>query len=115
MKISLKSSSPQKQNKTCLMLGVYEGGHLTPAASEVNKASNGFITRLFKQGMIKGKVGENLPLFQVANSAFEHILLVGCGKPNTLTPTSFRKMMVNAIKTLSNTETEIVTCYLSEV
>jgi leucyl aminopeptidase len=113
MKPVLKVSPPQKQQKTTLMLGVYEGGQLTPAAKEVDKATHGLITKLFSQGMIQGKQGETLPLFHPANSQYEHILLIGCGKPKSLTPTGFRKMVMGAVRPLS--QTKAVTCYLSEV
>lgn len=113
MKLSLKSVTAAKQHKTCLMLGVYEDGHLTPAAKDIDKTTKGLIKKLFAEDKLQGKVGENLPLFHI--SGFEHILLVGCGKPDTLTPTGFRKMIINAIKSLAATKTQSLTCYLAEL
>jgi leucyl aminopeptidase len=108
---TLKSASPLKQQKTCLMLGVYEGGSMTPAAKEVDKVLGGLIKKLFAQGLMQGKTGECLPLFHT--EGFDHILLVGCGKPDTLTPTGFRKMVTSAVRSLS--QVKAVTCYLTEV
>jgi len=115
MKLSLKLSPPSIQQKTCLMLGVYEGGHLTPAAKEVDKATKGLISKLLAEGRMLGKVGEYLPLFHLANTGFEHILLIGCGKQTQMSPTGFRKIMVGACKSLSATQTKSVTCYLTQL
>jgi len=97
------------------MLGVYEDGLLTPTAKEIDKQGHGFIRKLFHQGIIQGTTGETLPLFHVANTGFEHILLIGCGKHSSLSPTGFRKIMVGAAKALSTTKTQAATCYLTEV
>lgn len=113
MKLSLSTSTPEKQQKTSLIIATYEGGHLSPAAKEVDKASKGLIKKLFAEGQALGKVGENLPLFQVGN--FSPILLVGCGKPGSLSPSAFRKLVLNAVKSLACTQIKAATCYLTEV
>jgi leucyl aminopeptidase len=111
MKASLKPTSPLKQQKTCLMLAIHEDGQMTPAGKEVDKATHGLITKLFKQGMIQGKPGEVTPLFHA--EGFAHLLLIGCGKPKSLTPTTFRQMVIGAIRFA--TQAKDATCYLAEV
>ena len=91
MKLSIKTSNPQNQQKTCIIIGIYESGDLTPAAKELDKATQGLITKLVKQGAIQGKMGQCLPLFHPANSEFEQILIIGCGKPKSLSPAGDRK------------------------
>ena len=80
MKFSVKATQPEKQKKTCLIIGIFENNELTSTAKVVDKASHGYISKLIKQGSFKGKIGTTLPLYHLADSGFEHILLVGCGK-----------------------------------
>lgn len=115
MKLSIKVSQPEKQQKTCLIIGIYEGGDLTPAAKEIDTASKGQLARLIKQGAIEGKMGQILPLFHLANTGFEQILVMGCGKRNSLSPAGFRKIIANAVKSLASTQTKAVTCYLTDL
>jgi leucyl aminopeptidase len=115
MKLSIKVAHPQKQEKTCLIIGTYEGGELTPAAKDVDKATGGLISKLIKQGAIQGKIGFCLPLFHPADSAFEQILVMGCGKPQSLSPSGFRKIIISALKALAATQTKQAICYLSEL
>lgn len=113
MKLSISASQPQKQQKTCLMVGIYEGGDLTDSAKAIDQATKGYLKKLYKQGAIEGKNGQLLPLFHVANE-FEQVLLVGLGKRNSLTPTGFRKLVICAIKSLQCSKTKQITCYLTE-
>lgn len=115
MKLSIKVSQPEKQQKTCLIIGIYEGGDLTPAAKEIDTASKGQLAKLIKQGAIEGKMGHILPLFHLANTGFEQILVMGCGKRNSLSPAGFRKIIANAVKSLASTQTKAVTCYLTDL
>lgn len=115
MKLSIKVSQPQKQQSTCLIIGIYEGGELTSTAKEIDKATHGYLAKLIKQGAIQGKIGQVLPLFHVADSKFEQILVIGCGKPKSLSAAGFRKIIVSAIKSLTSLQTKQATCYLTEV
>ncbi len=115
MKLSVKAAQPEKQKKSCLVVGVYEGGELTPTAREIDKAAHGYIKKLLSQGVFQGKSGQILPLFHLAGSGFEHVLLVGCGKAKTLTPTGFRKMIPSVIKALNGSQAKQAVCYLAEL
>lgn len=115
MKISIKTTNPEKQAKTCIIIGVFEGGELTPSAKAVDKASKGYISKLLKQGAFKGKNSQILPIFHLANTAFEHILLVGCGKPKSLSAAGFRKLMLSALKAATTSHATNATCYLTEL
>lgn len=115
MKLSLNATHPKKQQKTCLIIGIYEGGELTPTAKEIDKTIHGYISKLIRQGVFQGNTGQMLPLFPMDSSGFEQILLVGCGKIKSLTATGFRKLMINAIKALLSSQTKRATCYLTEL
>ncbi|MCW5583953.1 MAG: leucyl aminopeptidase, partial [Gammaproteobacteria bacterium] len=115
MKLSIKVSQPEKQQKTCLIIGIYENGILTPSAKEVDKMTHGFIKKLIDRGAFLGKIGQTLPLYSVADSEFEQLLLVGCGKTTPMSPSYFRKIITSAIKALNTSLTKEATCYLTEL
>lgn len=115
MKISIKTTNTEKQAKTCIIIGVFEGGELTQSAKAIDKASKGYISKLLKQGAFKGKNGQILPIFHLANTAFEHILLVGCGKSKSLSATGFRKLILGALKAATSSHATSATCYLAEL
>lgn len=115
MKFSIKTTQLEKHLQASLIIGIYEGGKLTPSAMAIDHASHGFLSNLLKQGVFQGKIGQVLPLFNVAGSAFEHIVLVGCGKPATVTVTGFRKIIFNAVKACSTAHTTRAICYLTDI
>lgn len=115
MKLSLKAIQPEKQQKACLIIGIYEGGELTPAAKLIDKASKGYITKIIKQDAFKAKLGQILPIFHLPNTNFDFVLLVGCGKAAALTPAAFRKLTISTIKTVSTSKANHAVSYLSEL
>lgn len=115
MKLSLKTTQPEKQQKTCIIIGIYENSELTPSAKIIDKASRGQLSKLLKLGAFKGKTGQTLPLYHLGGTNFEHILLVGCGKTKSLSATGFRKIVLSAMKALTTSHAKEATCYLTEL
>lgn len=115
MKSSISVTQPEKQRQSCLIVGTYEDGKLTPAAKAIDEASNSSISKLIKQGAMRGKPGQILPLFHVGEPAFTQVIVVGCGKTGSVTPSGFRKILTSAMKGLVNSPCSDVICYLSEV
>ncbi len=113
MKLSIQIIQPEKQPKTCLVVGIAEGGELTPAAKEIDKASHGLLTKLIKQGVFEGKMNQLLPLYHLEGTPYEHVLLVGYGKKEKLSATGFRKLVVNATKALLKAPQAV--CFLTEL
>ena len=115
MKFSLKVTDPIKEQNTCLIIAIYEGGKLSPAAEIINKASKQALTKLIKRGGFQGKIGQTLPVYHLGDSPFEHIVLVGCGKAEDLNPMVFRKIVVAAVKSLNSSQITQAICYLTEL
>jgi leucyl aminopeptidase len=118
MKLSTIVTQPEKQQKTCLIIGINEGGELTPTAKIIDKACHGYISKLIKQGAFQGKINQTLPLYHLdllAGSPFEQVLLVGSGQAGSLKAPGFRKLIISAIKALNTTNATAATCYLSEL
>lgn len=115
MKLNLKVTEPTKQLKTCQIVGIFEDGSFTPAAKAIDKATQGYLSKLLKQGTFSGKMGQTLAIYQPAGSNLEHVLFVGCGKADKLTNTTFRKIIFAATKALILTRATLVTSYLTEL
>lgn len=115
MKFSVKVTKPEQQQKTCVVVGIFEDGKLTPAAKAVDTACRGQISSLIKHGVLHGKLGATLPLFHLSDSKFGQILLVGCGNPKTLKPAGFRKIISSAVKALHAANITQATSYLAEL
>lgn len=115
MKLSLKNTNPQNEQQSTLLLGIFEDGTLTSTANLIDKKSKGQLSKLLKQGAFNGKIGQTLHLYSFANSFFNHLMLVGCGKQKSIAPTVFRKIIQIAVKALIPTKAQRVVCYLSDL
>lgn len=113
MKLSLSATKLEKQQKSCILIGIYEDGVLTPSAKQIDKAADGFISKLLKQGTFQPKTAATLPLFQLGH--FQNVLLVGCGKENKVNAASFRKIIAAATRALNNLKITQATSYLAEI
>jgi leucyl aminopeptidase len=115
MKLTINSTQLQKQQHTCLIVGIYENGELTPTAQALDKASKQGISQIIKQSGFQGKVGQFLPIFNLTHTSFAHILLMGCGKSTSLTPMAFRKIILTGVRTAAASKATQATCYLAEL
>lgn len=115
MKLVLKTAQPEKHQKSCLIVGIYADGSMTPAAKTLDKISKGFISKLIKQGAIEGKTAQALPVFHLPHGDFEQIILMGCGNESSLNAAAFRKITNAAIKALSNSKATHAVSYLNEL
>ncbi|OGT44358.1 MAG: leucyl aminopeptidase [Gammaproteobacteria bacterium RIFCSPHIGHO2_12_FULL_37_34] len=113
MKFSVKVTSPEKQQNTCLILGVFEEGKLTATGKKVDTLCHGTISKLLKEGIFQGKLACTLPLFQY--TPFACLVLVGCGKEKNITPILFKKIAVAAIRAACANKVVEATCYLTEL
>jgi leucyl aminopeptidase len=115
MNLTLKTTQPEKNSKSCLIVGVYADGSLTPTAKELDKLSKGFIAKIIKQGGMEGKTGQILPIFSVPNTNFEQIILIGCGKESSVTAGVFHKIINAAVRALNIGKATSAVSYLAEI
>ncbi|MFK4751922.1 leucyl aminopeptidase [Oceanobacter antarcticus] len=85
---------------SCIVVTLDQSGKLSDAASQLDEASQGFISQRYEQGDISGKLAESLLLPAVAGINAGRVLLVGTGKA-TLKPASAQKVLT-AIATLTS-------------
>ena len=78
MEFSIKALSPETARVGCVVLGVHQGGELTPAARRVDQASKGAVKKALRD--ISGRTGSTLLLHSLPGIAAERVLLVGLGE-----------------------------------
>ncbi|RUO20015.1 leucyl aminopeptidase [Aliidiomarina iranensis] len=115
MEFSVKSGSPEKQRSACIVVGVFEPRRLSPAAEQIDKISDGYLSNILRRGDIEGKPGQVLLLHNVPNLLSERILLVGCGKERELDERQYRQIISKTIATLNETGAMEAVCFLSEL
>lgn len=115
MKVSIDSAQPEKHRQDCLIVGIFEDGKLTATAKDLDNNSHGFITKLIKQGVFKGKLGQTLPIFNLTNTSYALVLLVGCGKEESVNAIAFRKIVLSALNAFKAYQFTKAVCYLTEL
>jgi leucyl aminopeptidase len=78
VEFSIKALSPETAHVGCVVLGVHQGGELTPAARRVDQASKGALKKALRD--ISGRTGSTLLLRSLPGVAAERVLLVGVGE-----------------------------------
>ncbi len=115
MEFNIKSGHPEKQRTACVVVGIYEPRRLSDVAKRIDDISEGHISSILRRGDLEGKAGQTLLLHNVPNTLADRILLVGCGRERELGDNQYRKIVTKAIRTLHETGSMEVVCYLSEL
>jgi leucyl aminopeptidase len=78
VEFSIKALSPETAKTGCVVVGVYQGQGLTPAARRLDQASKGALKTALRD--ISGRTGSTLLLRNLPGVAAERVLLVGLGE-----------------------------------
>jgi leucyl aminopeptidase len=79
MEFVVKAGSLEQQRTGCIVVGVYEGGQLSPSALELDAVSGRVVNDALSRGDVEGSLGATLLLTRIPNAAFERVLIVGLG------------------------------------
>ncbi len=115
MKFNLKSVSLNKAKTDCLIIGVYEKEIFTESAKKLNKISHDYLLKLLKMGEFQGKIGQTYLAFNIPETTFSSILLVGCGKHEALTLKNYRSIISASMKALRSMKAKEVITTLTEL
>jgi leucyl aminopeptidase len=113
MRSFVVTAAPARQKTDCAVVGVYEGGKLTAAAAALDEALAGRLTRLAKQGDVRGKAGE-VRLVDTDGAPFTRVALVGLGKKGKFERKHYRKALVAALGVIVKTNARDAVSYLAE-
>ncbi len=112
MEFSIKQSSPDKQRSNCVVVGVYEGGKLSPAAQLLDKTAKHALSDLIANGDMNGKSATTLLLHKLPGIAAERVLLIGLGKAAELNNKTTVSILNATFSALNGTPCKEATLYL---
>ena len=111
MEFSIKQSSPDKQRSDCVVMGVFEGGKLSPSAKLLDKAAKHAISDLIARGDMSGKSATTLLLHKLPGVTAERVMLAGLGKASELNNKATVAILGAVFKSLNGTPTRDATLY----
>jgi leucyl aminopeptidase len=103
LEFSVGSGPLEQQRSGCIVVGVYEGGQLSPAAMALDAASGQALHDVVRRGDLKGEPGTTLLLHRVPEVLAERVLLVGLGAAHEFLESRYRTALAAAMKTLRTT------------
>ncbi|MGQ0651458.1 MAG: leucyl aminopeptidase, partial [Betaproteobacteria bacterium] len=113
MEFSIKARSPEAAKSGCLVLGVYAGKSLTPAARRVNEASRGALAKALDD--LAAKPGSTLVLREPPGIAAERVLLVSFGEKSEFGEPQYRDAVRGAAAALRDLAARDAAFFLVDV
>jgi len=107
------TASPTRQRTDCAIVGVYEKGSLGSAASDLDTKLGGVLTRLVKNGDLRGKLGETFLLSDPKGAPCRRIVVVGLGGREGFTRKQYRKALISGLALVIRTGARDAVNYLS--
>ena len=109
----ITSATPADRHTTPLaIVGVYEGGKLSPSAVLLDRAAKGAIQALATRGDLSGRSGTQRLLYGIAGC--ERVMLVGLGKRDAFGAKEFKESVTGAIRTALDTGATKASLYVLE-
>jgi leucyl aminopeptidase len=105
MEFFTRSGSAARLRSDCVVLGIFDGGSWTPAAEDINRATDGLLGRLKRQGDLPVKPGQSLLIAEPAGIPCKRLLLIGCGDRAKFGLPEYRSALtlaVNRMKAMGN-------------
>ncbi len=115
LEFSIKSGAPEKQRTACVVVGVFDSRKLSAPATDIDRASDGYLSEILRGGDMEGKAGSTLLLHKVPNILADRVLLVGLGKERDFHEKAYRDAITCVIKTLRDTGSMEAAITLSEI
>jgi leucyl aminopeptidase len=106
MDISFSSSLASRPG--AVVVGIAEGGILTPSAERLDRQSNGAIRRAVAQVQSPGKKGKLSELLAPEELGASRVLLAGIGKPSDLDASAAEELGAGVVKQLLSSGVEAV-------
>jgi leucyl aminopeptidase len=107
------TSAASRRASGCIIIGVYKRAKLGVAATDVDTASGGAITRLVRLGDISARPGSCTVLTSIAGVRAQRIAVVGLGNVSKFGVTQYRRAIACAIAAIKDSKAEDVVNYLA--
>ncbi|MDH5552377.1 MAG: leucyl aminopeptidase [Nitrosomonas sp.] len=115
MDFAIKVGIPEKQRGACVVVGVFEARKLTGPAKTLDKATEGYISSILKNGDLDGKANTTLLLHNVPNALCKRVLLVGLGKEKEYGDQAYLGALRATFSALNKTGAADATLFLTEI
>jgi leucyl aminopeptidase len=112
MRFYAVSGSAAQQRTDCAIVGLYQSGALSGAATQLDARLDGRIARLLKRRDLRGKAGETL-LLDVDGGPCERVLVVGLGRKDAFGRKQYRQAVQSAAAALAKTGARDAVSHLS--
>ena len=100
MEFEVETRGTRRARTDCAVVGVHEGGELSRAAAELDRALGRRLTRVLRQGDFAGRIGETLLLPDLPAGPAARVLLVGLGGAKGWGRRSYRRALAAAATAL---------------
>jgi leucyl aminopeptidase len=111
----IKVGTPEKQRGACVVVGVFESRKLTDPAKVLDKATDGYISNILRQGDLEGKANTTLLLHNVPNTLCKRVLLIGLGKEQEFGDKAYLDAILAGFNALHKTGAADATFFLTEI
>ncbi len=113
MEYEVKNTTAGTHRSACLIAGVYQDGDLPRGTADLDRASDGLITR--RRRDFDATLGSSLLLFNLPGIKAERVLLVGLGPRESCTLAGLRKAVTVAVRVLAKTGVGTAATLLAEL
>ena len=107
------TGAASRHTASAIIVGVYEGGKLSAAAADIDKATDGLLGKLVKSGAISGKAGKASVHNSLQGVRTQRVVTVGLGKAGEFGITAFRKATAAAMTALETHKISDLLSYLT--
>jgi leucyl aminopeptidase len=115
VEFSTKAGNPEKQKAGGVVIGIFEPRRLSDAAAALDRASQGRLKTILRQGDFEGKLGSTLLLPAVEGVAAQRVLLLGLGKHADFAGRQLRDAVRAAVRALGESGAEDALFYVAEL
>ena len=102
MDYGIKTGKAGNLITSCLVVGIFNDGTLSPSAREIDQNSSAYLTRILKSGAFSGDIGSTQLVFEVPKLRAPQLLLVGCGDEKKINAQKFKKICAAAASALKS-------------
>lgn len=115
MEYQIKLGQADKQKTDCVVVGVLSSKKLSKSAESLDKASKGYLSKIIKQGDIDGSFNQTAMLHHIPGIQSPRVLLVGCGKEESLNEERYRKLIKKVVSELNKSPASDAAIYLNNL
>jgi len=113
--VALKTGAPDRLRSGVVVVGVFAGGRLSPAAQALDRASKRRLSTVVKRGDLAAKAGATLLLHDVPGIAAPRVLLVSLGHAEQFGDKAYRDALAGTVLALGGLGTPSAAVTLADV